>query len=606
MESGEKVGIIGRNGAGKTTLMKIIAGLEFQDEGSVVFNNAVRFEYLDQMPDFPRGVSPLEYVLSAKPELYELIDEYNTLLATREEFLTDEGRKRLHECAHKIDEARAWDYESEAKSILSRLGITEFDESFSHYSGGMKKRVALARALVSRPDLLIMDEPTNHLDADSVQWLQDYLSAASLSLLFVTHDRYFLDSLATRIVELEQEKLFSYPGNYELYLERKEAMAAARKAEYEHSLSRLRMELAWLQKGAKARRTKAKSKIDWIEELRKNTKLHKEKDIKIELGKITMTGRIIDAYYIGKQIAGKRLFKDFTYVAKPRDRYGIIGPNGCGKSTLLNVLAGMLPPDEGKIAFGQTINIGFFRQEISDLKESMTVIGAVREIAEYIDVGEGRDRYLTARDLLEKFLFPRNRYNTLVETLSGGERKRLALIRILMRNPNVLLLDEPTNDFDIQTLTALEEYLEDFLGVLLIVSHDRSFLDRTVEFIWSFDGSGNIREYPGNYSDYLARRESEQRAAKSSVKEVKEKPEKRQKPEGKPKKLSYALQREFDELERKIPELESEQATLESRLHSGEVTDYKEFERLGARLAELGEEIDSALARWMELSEATE
>lgn len=602
LDVGDRVGIIGKNGAGKTTLMKIIASKEFADEGTVIFNNNVRYEFLDQLPEFETTDTVLHSVLNSKPEINNLLEEYHRLCAIPKERLDAKSAELLEKIVHQIEELDCWNYENEAKKILSMLGINRLFDDVKNLSGGLKKRVALARALLSEPDLLILDEPTNHLDADSVQWLQDRLQSSKTSLLFVTHDRYFLDAVATKIIEIDEHKIFSYPGNYEEYLEKKESYVKTKQSTLTHTLSRLRSELAWLQKGAKARRTKQRSRVDWIDVLKKQTITTKDKKIKIELGKSFMGSRIIEAHNIYKKIANQILFNDFTYLAKPKDRIGIIGPNGTGKSTLLSVLAGYQQPDKGRVEIGGSAKIGYFRQEIIDLKPGMSVAGSLKEIAEFIDVGEGRDRYLTTRDMLDMFNFPRYQHSSLISTLSGGERRRLALVRVLMANPNVLLLDEPTNDFDLQTLTALEEYLDDFYGVLIIVSHDRAFLDRTVNFILSFDGEGNIKEYPGNYSNYLEKKEAELRNQNRDRVKVEVKQEKNKIK----KKLAYMEQREYDELNLKIPQLEKAKSDLEDILSKGDISDYNKLAELSQKLNQLNEEIDISTMRWLELEDSIE
>lgn len=601
MQEGEKVGIIGKNGAGKTTLMKIIAGLETPDEGSVVVNSSVRIEYLEQMPELVGHDTVLDMVLKGTGEINEKMEEFKMLCALPKAMITDEQSHKINELSKYIDDHKGWSLENDAKTILTKLNLTDFDRDIASLSGGLKKRASLAKALVSNPNLLILDEPTNHLDVDSVQWLQDYLQSSSRTILFVTHDRYFLDALATKIIEIDHERIFSFPGSYESYLTQKDEIVQIQQSTVDKNLSRLRTELAWLQKGAKARRTKQQSRIDWIEEMRKSAVQVKEKKIKIELGNTFLTSRIIEAINIEKSIGGKLLFKDFTYYAKPRDRIGIIGPNGSGKSTLLKTLCEILPPDSGTVKIGQSIKIGYFKQEIEDLKDNMSVIGAIKEISEYINVGVGRERYLTPRDLLDKFLFPRSQHGALISTLSGGERKRLALIRVLMSNPNVLLLDEPTNDFDLQTLSAFEEYLDDFLGVLLIVSHDRSFLDRTVEFIYAFDGLGNIKQYPGNYSYYLEQKELNKRASNEQSSKGEEYKKSRIKVKTK---LSFHDQREYDALENLIPQLEEERDALEKKIYSGEESDYTKLQELSNVLHELTERIETATHRWLELADS--
>ncbi len=605
LDQGEKLGVIGKNGAGKTTLLNIIANTEFPDEGNVVFNNSVHFEYLSQEPDFEKDEITLDCVMNAKPELNAFLEEYHSLCNKLKSHFDEKISHRVQELTTILDSKNAWQLETEAKIILSKLGIEELNKPISQLSGGLKKRVALARALLSNPDLLILDEPTNHLDADSVQWLQDRLSASGNSLLFVTHDRYFLDAVANRILEIDRKKVFSYPGNFEKYLERKESFLSAQESTVIHTISRLRQELAWQQKGAKARRSKQKSRIDWVEKLKNEVVRPKLKDIKIELGKTFIGSRIIDAVNISKEIGGKLLFQNFTYVAKPGDKIGIIGPNGSGKSTLLNVLIGRIKSDTGTIKIGTNANIGYFTQDITNLKESDSVIGSLREVAEYIDVGIGRDRFLTAKDLLERFQFPNKQHTALICTLSGGEKRRLALLKVLMANPNVVLLDEPTNDFDIQTLNALEEYLEDFYGTLLIVSHDRSFLDKTVSNIWSFDGKGNIKEYQGNYSDYLEKKEQEQKQKKIDARENDTQGKTKYSNPNQKKKLSYIEEREFKKLEKEIQEIENKLNELNEKIHSGAVSDYRELENIGIKITELEQVLDQKTERWFELGEKT-
>ena len=602
MEEGERLGIIGKNGVGKTTLLRILAQREPPDSGDVVFNNTVRFEYLEQIPQFDSDDIALDAVMSAKPELYCYLNKHKELCTELERKYDSAKAKMLEGIIQKIDNNQGWNLESESQKVLTMLGVDDFYKNVHNLSGGQRKRVALARAIISEPDLLILDEPTNHLDADSVQWLQDRLQNANSSLLLVTHDRYFLDAVSTRIVEIDKGRIFSYPGNYEQYLELKESFIQAKEAENEHIRSTLRKELAWLQKGAKARRTKQKSRIDWISRMSAEAKKDEEKKIKIELGRANLGKRIIEAYNIGKSIGGKLLFDDFTYIAKPGDRIGIIGPNGSGKTTLLNVLAGATMPDRGRLKNGLTVKIGFFRQELEELDSNQSIMGSLREIAEFIDVGFGRDRYLSTRDLLTRFLFPYHQHTSLISTLSGGEKRRLGLLRVLMGNPNVLFLDEPTNDLDINTLHALEDYLENFFGTLLVVSHDRAFLDRTVDFIYAFIGNGKIKEYPGNYSNYLEKKEIEAKN-KSTERLKKEDSRRSNKETQQKKKLSYAEQREYEQLETEIERFEQEKQELEAVLKSGKLGNYKLLEEKSHRIAELEKIIDELTARWLEIAD---
>jgi ABC transport system ATP-binding/permease protein len=615
METGERVGIIGRNGVGKTTLLRIIAGLETPDEGNIAINGAVAIEYLEQLPVFDRTQRVLDAVMDGKRELRTLLDRHAELctLLTRDD--EEALQHELDDVTSRIEHANGWMLEAEARIILQKLGVPLFDADVRQLSGGQRKRVALARALLRDPDLLILDEPTNHLDADSVQWLQDRLQQSNKALLLITHDRYFLDAVVHRIVEMEQQQLISFPGNYEQYLERKEEMIASREAEAERNRSRLRQELAWLQRGAPARRTKQKSRVDWIKEIQAAPRPVVIKDVEIEIGNSFLGSKVIEAVNISKSVGGMLLFERFTHRSVAGDRIGIIGPNGCGKSTLLNVLAGEIPPDTGSVKIGTSVNIGYFRQENENFDPSKSVIATLREIAEYIDTGIGRDRYLSASDMLKRFHFPHKKQGSLVGTLSGGERRRLSLLMVLMKNPNVLFLDEPTNDFDIQTLNALEEYLQHFNGFLVVVSHDRMFLDRTVNFIYSFDGEGRIKEYPGNYSAYLERKEQAERHGTTLATEAGNaagKEEHSRRKRGKdadgappairnPKKLTWKEEREYERLEAEIAALEEEKITLTASMdeHAG---DYTVLADIGARIQEIDARTDALSERWLELA----
>ncbi|MBX7153902.1 MAG: ABC-F family ATP-binding cassette domain-containing protein [Bacteriodetes bacterium] len=599
MESGERVGIIGRNGVGKSTLLRIIAGKEVTDTGTVAYNKNVTIEYLEQLPSFTEHAQVLNAVMSGKPEEYGLIKRHHTLCHI--DTLTTEQEAELHDVSERIAGLNAWNLENEAKRLISMLGVTTFDADVRNLSGGQRKRVALARALLSAPDLLILDEPTNHLDAATVQWLQEELQQSTKSVLLVTHDRYFLDAVSNKIIELDKNKLYVFPGSYEKYLERKEQMVQTEEAAAEHLRNKIRSELAWLQKGAKARRTKQQSRINWIEKMTAEPEQQEQREIKIEVGNVFLGGRIIDAYNISKSINGRILFNKFTYNAAPGDKIGIIGPNGTGKSTLLNTLVGLIEPETGSVKLGDLVKIGYFRQEFEQLPPMQTLIGAVRDVAEYIDAGVGRERYISARELLERFLFAPNRHHSRVETLSGGERRRLELCRILMGNPNVLILDEPTNDFDLATLSALEEYLQYFKGVLIIVSHDRAFLDKTVEFVYAFEENGNIKQYPGNYSSYLdaieAKKNQPQPENKTIVKEVADRPKQVKKG------LSFKEQREYELLETQILQLEEQKVDLENQLNNAQNLPCQTITELSEKLSDVGNALDVSTLRWLELDE---
>lgn len=579
MEEGEHIGIIGRNGAGKSSLLRIIAGLEEPDSGSIARRRDTKFEYLNQNPVFADGHTVLQAVL-----------HHSTTGDTTVVKQTD----------------AYWQRETTARILLGKLGMNNTEADVHTLSGGQRKRVALARAMLSDADLLLLDEPTNHLDADTTQWLQDELVALRKGILVVTHDRYFLDAACTRIAELDQQRILLYDGGYEKYLERKESLLQIQEATSAHARNTLRRELAWLAKGARAQRKKQKSRIDWIKQLEPEPPSSSFRDIEIELGHRFLGGKIIDAENVGV----KGLFHSFRWRAQPGNRIGIIGRNGAGKSTLLRILSGKQMPDEGWINIGETVNLGYFAQEVEPLPSTATVLSSVREIAEYIDVGVGRERYISARELCNRFGFSAKQQNAYVQTLSGGERRRLALLRVLMSNPNVLFLDEPTNDFDIVTLNALEDYLQYFKGVLLIVSHDRAFLDKTVTTIWSFEANQRIREFPGNYSDYLEKTEirngnkSEPRAAQ----EQDRKPRATgtgtdsSDPAGKRKRTPWD-EKKMLELEEKITFLETEKAELEQQLASP-LTHYTLAEHLAGQLAALSGQIERLTEQWLALSDS--
>lgn len=570
IDQGDRLGIIGRNGVGKSSLLRIVAGLDEADAGTVATVRGCRIEYLEQQPQFDIDATALDAVCRAYRDTHDLYEP--------------------------------WEVETRASIMLGKLGIHDVHRNVHAMSGGQRKRVALARALIAEPDLLILDEPTNHLDADSVQWLQDELQSTRRGLLLVTHDRYFLDAVSTRILELDQYRVFAFDGGYEKYLERKESMLAVQEATADHERNKLRRELAWLQKGAKARRTKQKSRIDWIAQMQETERPAEQRAIEIEVGHRFLGGKIIDAVNVSTHVDGRPLFVDVTYRAAPGDRIGIIGPNGAGKSTLLHVLAGRRKPDNGFVDIGDTVTLGFFDQEIKDLDPNRTVVANLRDVAEYIDVGVGRERYITATELLDRFLFSRKQQNAYVHTLSGGEQRRLALLRLLMADPNVIFLDEPTNDFDIATLAALEEYLDFFKGVLLIVSHDRAFLDRTVSTIWSFEENGRVKEYPGNYSAYLEKREAPKSSAAASATTPSAPAAQRAASSTAPKKLSFNERREFETLEQRIHELEAQRDSIEQRLQAA-TEDYGVLAELGEEYGRVVEAIDTATMRWLELGE---
>ncbi|WP_026073053.1 ABC-F family ATP-binding cassette domain-containing protein [Nodosilinea nodulosa] len=619
LDEGDKVGLIGTNGSGKSTLLKMIAGLEPFDGGDFWVNPGAKIVYLPQQPDFEADRTVLEQVFADAGEQMALIREYEDISHHMAQGTGDADAlmAKLSAVSEKIAAADAWDLETSAKAILSKLGIDNFDAKVGDLSGGYRKRVAIAAALLSDPDALLMDEPTNHLDAESVEWLQSYLGGFRGALLLITHDRYFLDQVTNRILEIDRGDLYGYAGNYSYYLEKKALAEAADQSSQKKHAGVLRRELEWLKRGPKARSTKQKARIDRIGDMQ-------NREFKESLGKVDIStvGRrigkkVIELEHVSKSYEGKTLFKEFTYAFAPDDRIGIIGPNGVGKSTLMNVITGRLEPDTGSVDIGSTIHVGYFDQHSEDLfaNPSQRVIEYLKETAELVTTSDGS--VITASQMLERFLFTSNQQYSPLEKLSGGERRRLFLLRVLLAAPNLLILDEPTNDLDVQTLGVLEEYLEEFNGCVIVVSHDRYFLDRTVNTIFAFEGEGILRNYPGNYSVYLdykkaasdAEKVIEKQAIASKLPAVvpaQSMGKATEAVEAKPRKLSYKEKREYEQLEAQIPAMEAEKEALEKQLYSNPPSDYAEVAKLSERLAELTLTIDASTERWMELAERAE
>jgi ABC transport system ATP-binding/permease protein len=613
LEEGDKVGLIGTNGSGKSTLLKMIAGLEPMDAGEFWVNSGAKIVYLPQQPALDNDRTVLEQVFVDSGEQMALVREYEALshqLAHQPDN-TDRLMTRLSAVSHQIDMAGAWELETNAKVILSKLGIQDFNARIGDLSGGYRKRIAIATALLAEPDVLLMDEPTNHLDALSVEWLQSYLKRFRGALLLITHDRYFLDQVTNRILEIDRGDLFPYSGNYGYYLEKKaEQEESAASSQRKHA-GVLRRELEWLQRGPKARSTKQKARIQRIEEMR-------TQDFKQALGKVEIStvGRrigkkVIELTQISKAYGENVLIRDFTYEFNPEDRIGIIGGNGAGKSTLMDMITDRIQPDSGTVEIGSTIHIGYFDQhsDILAKHEQQRVIDYLKDIAELVKTADGS--VITASQMLERFLFTPNQQYAPIQKLSGGERRRLFLLQVLMEAPNVLILDEPTNDLDVQTLAVLEEYLEDFNGCVIIVSHDRYFLDRTVDFIFAIEPGGTIRQYPGNYSVYLdyQKAEAENTPAVKSAPVTAEPSQPTTSPataQSKSRKLSYKEKREFEHLETQIPEWEQEKETLEKQLYTNPPNGFTELQKLTEQLAHLNQEIETATERWLELAERAE
>ena len=615
IEEGDRVGLIGTNGSGKSTLLKMIAGLEPVDGGEIWKNASSKIVYLPQQPDLSDELTVLEQVFADSGDSMALVREYELIsarLAATATGDTDQLMAMLSRVSQQIDQANAWELETQAKVVLTKLGIEDFNVKIETLSGGYRKRVAIATALLSEPDLILMDEPTNHLDALSVEWLQDYLSRYQGALFLITHDRYFLDQVTTRILEIDRGDLLPYAGNYSYYLEKKAAQEDAAASSQKKHAGVLRRELKWLRRGAQARSTKQKARIDRIRDMQNAEFKQARGNVDITTAGRRIGKKVVELENVTKGYDGRTLIKDFSYLFTPEDRIGIIGPNGVGKSTLMNIITGRERPDSGTVEIGTTIHIGYFDQYSDDvnINEDQRVIDYLKDVAELVTTADGT--VITASKMLERFLFPPDQQYAPIHKLSGGERRRLFLLRVLMQAPNVLILDEPTNDLDVQTLGILEDYLESFNGCVIVVSHDRYFLDRTVETVFSFEGLGKLKQYPGNYSVYLDYKEKAEQTEKLKQEAAAKKVEKTQPANAKSKnsapskKVSYKEKREYASLEEKIPTLEEEKETLEKQLYTDPPSDYGDMQALSQRLADLTTEIDVATERWMELAELME
>ena len=616
IEENDKVGLIGVNGSGKSTLLKAIAGIETFDSGTVTVKSGARIVYLPQQPNLNEDKTVLDQVFNDSSEKLKLIREYESLSQKIEADLSptlsyEERETMTHKLTRvmeKMDVMDAWELETKAKIILSKLGITDFDTKVSSLSGGYRKRISLATALLEEPDLLLMDEPTNHLDAESVEWLQNYLSNFGGAILLITHDRYFLDQVTNRILEIDRADLYTYSGNYSYYLEKKAEQEAA-DAKIQHKYRGiLRRELEWLKRGPKARSTKQRARIDRIRDMQATEFKEAQGKVSIDTAGRRIGKKVIELNNISKAYDGRTLIKDFSYEFTPGDRIGIIGGNGAGKSTLMNIITGGVEPDSGTVEIGDTIHIGYFDQHSEDLLDAIDteqrVIDYIKDIAAFVTTADGSQ--ISASQMLERFLFNPNQQYAPIHKLSGGEKRRLFLLQVLMSAPNVLILDEPTNDLDVQTLSVLEDYLESFNGCVITVSHDRYFLDRTVEFIIAIESGGNLRLYPGNYSVYLDYKKEEEKETKEKITPVKkqETVTKTNKTtnNNKSRRLSNYERREYEQLEGKIAEMEMQKEELEDSLVVNG-SDFVKVQELSEKLAALNEEIDSATERWMELAE---
>lgn len=609
VSEGQKVGLIAHNGAGKSTLLSILAGHEDYEEGSIVTRRDAKIAILEQAPRFDASQTVIDACFSSAGELSDLISNYERCLATP-------GNPGLAELIDEMERREAWDFEQRAKQILSKLQINHFMQPVGELSGGQLKRVALANVLLADPDLLVLDEPTNHLDLEMIEWLENYLQRTTKALLMVTHDRYFLDNVCQSILELDDETLYSYAGNYEYYLEKRDQRIAAENANIARANNLYRKELDWMRRMPCARGTKARYRKEAFAELQQRARQRREeRAARLEVKSGYIGSKIFEAEYVSKsfdlpatdkQEGPKRkvILNEFYYNFSRYEKMGIVGGNGTGKSTFIKLLLGLEKPDKGRFVVGETVRFGYFSQEGMQFDEQEKVIDAVRKIAEYIDLGGGR--HLTAMQFLTHFLFPPSRQQDYIYKLSGGERRRLQLCTVLMTNPNFLVLDEPTNDLDIATLQILEEYLQDFRGCVIVVSHDRYFMDRVVDHLLVFNGEGQIDDFPGNYSEYRewkSLRDKEEQEAKEQARHDAAPSQKTNTWGGeKKRRLSFKEKQELKELETSIEALEKEKADIEAALCSGTLS-VDELTEKSKRLPLLQEELDEKSMRWLELSE---
>jgi len=604
IEEGDKIGIVGVNGTGKSTFIKTVAGFVPADHGQLVKSKGMQIEYLSQESELMPENTILMEVFKGTSPIMKVLREYELALDLNQREPENKGcQMKLLKCSQKIDELDGWQMESDAKTILTKLGIYDFSAKVGSLSGGQQKRLALASALIHPCDLLILDEPTNHIDSETIAWLEEYLHKAKGALLMVTHDRYFLDAVATKILELDKGSAYVYTGNYTNFLELKAAREEREEASERKRQNLLRNELVWMRRGAQARSTKQKARIERFEDLSKQEVDLSKSKVEMGLGATRLGRTVIELEHVNYTIDDKNIIQDFDYVVLRNDRVGIIGPNGSGKSTLLNLIAGLIEPTSGNIIIGQTVKIGYFSQTNGDMDERMRVVEYIREVANFMTMADGTK--LSATQLLELFLFPGDLQWTPIAKLSGGEKRRLFLLRILMSEPNVLLLDEPTNDLDIQTLSILEEFIDNFNGAIIFVSHDRFFVDRLAEKVFVYEEGGQLRQYVGGYSDYRAVAQLEQEQAKVVEEKVietsgKEKPRFETK-----RKLSFKEQREYDEIEAVIASAESELAIVRKQINTAG-SNFELLQELTKQEQALSIKLDNLMERWAYLEEVAQ
>lgn len=592
LNKGDRVALVGINGTGKSTLLRILSGILSPSLGKVVTERDLRIGYLEQDPQFNNQETISDFIYSIGNERQQLIRQYEEAV---EEDVHDE--KLLNRLMDELSTTNAWEYEYEIKTILGRLGIQHLEQKISTLSGGQRKRLALAKLLIDEPDVYILDEPTNHLDIETIEWLENYMTGGQKTILLVTHDRYFLDNVSSGIIELDRGKLQAFHGNYSYYLEKKAEQNSAEDASFSKNSNLLKRELEWMRRQPKARTTKSKSRIDSFYELEEKTKGRNIKsNLELSVNVSRQGNKILELEKVSKSFNGNPVMTDFSYTFKKGDRIGVAGKNGTGKSTLLNIITGVLKPDSGSVDVGETTVFGYYRQGGLELKEDERVIDVVKNIAEYITMADGKN--LTASQVLTHFLFPPAKQYGMVNKLSGGEKKRLQLMRVLMRNPNYMILDEPTNDLDIDTLNVLEEFLLNFPGVLMLVSHDRYLIDRLTDQLFIFEGDGNVNIYSGNYTDYRLEQEELKKPIKPTAKPVSVPTEQ----VSSTRKLSFKEEKEIQDLETSIKNHESKISGLTIELNSG-ITDHLKLSDMAQQIKLLTDKIDTETLRWLELTD---
>jgi len=600
IEQGQRVALVARNGAGKSTLLRIISGKDIADSGLVTFRNDLRVSFLDQEPEFNSGDTVYRALFHSDNAMQKAISNYEIALEKHEENPSAENQKKLEDAMQQVETHDAWNYETKVKQILSSLNIHHLEQNIDSLSGGELKRLALARVLIEEPQLLIMDEPTNHLDLDMIEWLENYFVRNNVSLLVVTHDRYFLDNVCTDILELDNNTLFRYKGNYEYFIEKKAEREFNESKELDRAKNLFRRELEWVRKMPRARGTKSKSRVDAFHKLNDSLagrKKQQELQLSVKMNRIG--GKILELKKVSKKFGDKILLKGFDYTFKAGERIGIAGKNGVGKTTFLNIINGIEQADSGKVNVGETIVFGYFSQKGIELKDDKRVIEVIKEVGDFIPMGDGSK--LSASQLLQLFQFPPEMQYTYVSKLSGGEKKRLYLLTVLMKNPNFLILDEPTNDLDLITLSTLEQFLLDFKGCLMIVSHDRYFMDKLADQLFILNGDGEVKMYYGSYTDYREEEKEREREEAQAEREV-EKPVEIKTESAPKRKLTYKEKFEFESLLKDIEKLEKQKELLAEKLNTA-TSNHEELLRISSELGETTKSLDEKQLRWLELSE---